>query len=83
MYLMALNYTLKMTNFILYIFKLSQINKSSQPSILTDMNMSLFYLIKKIGHTKALLHFVFCVCEKETVKAEGKNTESAYSRLYL
>lgn len=83
MYLMALNYTLKMTNFILYIFKSSQINKSSQPSILTDMKISLFYLIKKISHTKALLHFVFCVREKETVKAEGKNTESAYSRLYF
>lgn len=64
MCLMALNYTLKVINFILCMFKSSQINKSSQPSIFTDMKISLFYLIKKISHTK---HFSipFFVCVKK------------------
>lgn len=84
MCLMALNYPLKVINFILCMFKSSQINKSSQPSIFTDMKISLFYLIKKISHTKALFHSIFvCVCEKETVNAEGKNIESSYGRLYF
>ena len=65
MYLMALNYTLKMINFRLCIFKSSQINKSSQPSIFTDMKISLFYLIKKISHTKALFHSSFLCVKKK------------------
>ena len=65
MCLMALNYTLKVINFILCMFKSSQINKSSQPSIFTDMKISFFYLIKKISHTKALFHSIFFVCVKK------------------
>ena len=57
--------TLKMINFRLCIFKSSQINKSSQPSIFTDMKISLFYLIKKISHTKTLFHSIFLCVKKK------------------